>query len=109
MPFGRVPPILIQALRDYVGDRDYVGEIVAPGEKFDTTDVMRTGRSRRFAFFWSTGDRWVVATEHGGFVYNDPIFVYHLGKDDRNATLVKHQIAFPTTLCAVASNLSVAP
>jgi hypothetical protein len=109
VPFKRVPPVLIQALRDYVGDRDYVGEIVAPGEKFDTTDVVWTGRSRRFAFFWTAGDRWIIATEHGGFAYNDSIFVYHLDEGDRKTVLVKEQIAFPTTVCAVASNLIAAP
>jgi hypothetical protein len=96
------PPALMQALAARVG------EIVAPNERFDTTDVMVTGRDRRFIFIWNIGKRWVVATEHGGRGYNDPIFAYDLGKDSA-AALVKEQIAHPDTVCMVASDLMHLP
>lgn len=101
VPLERVPPALMQALRNNVG------EIVGPGEKFDATDVVWTGRSRRFIFVWSAGKRWIVATEHGGLGYNDPVFVYHLGEDERSAVLMAQEIAFPNNVCAVASGLTV--
>lgn len=102
VPLERIPPALMQALRNNVG------EIVAPGEKFDATDVVRVGRNHRFIFVWSAGKRWTVATEHGGIVYNNPIFAYHLGENDRSAVLLTQIIGFPNTVCAVASNLTVA-
>ena len=100
VPFKQVPRALMEALREDVG------EIVAPGEIFDATDVVMTGRNRRFIFSWRDGKRWIVATEHGGFVYNNPIFLYHLGEGERKAVLMAQRIASPKkTVCAVASEL----
>src|SRR5208337_4506280 len=73
------PPALARALRDHIG------EIAAPGTSFDPTDVVVTGRDRRLIFIWHSGRRWIVATEHGGRGYNDPIFAYDLSDDQRNA------------------------
>jgi hypothetical protein len=97
----QAPAALMQALIARVGF------IVAPNEKFDATDVIRIGRSRRFIFIWNVDRRWVVATEHGGLGYNDPIFAYDLGKDRLSATLIKEQAAFPNSVCRVASDLIV--
>lgn len=102
VPLEQVPLGLIQALRDYVG------EIVAPGEKFDATDVVRTRKNRRFIFLWNSAGRWIIATEHGGRGYNDPIFVYQLGEDRQHAVLVTEKIAFPWSVCAVARDLAAA-
>jgi hypothetical protein len=93
------PPALLAALKEHVGD------IAAPGTAFDATDVVVTGRSRRLIFVWNVGRRWIVATEHGGRGYNDPIFAYDLSQDDRTATLVQERIAFPGTVCSIASSL----
>ena len=103
VPLESVPPALTQALREQFG------EIVAPGEKFDATDIIIVRKNRRFIFFWNIGKKWIVATEHGGLGYNDPIFVYQLGEGDRAAVLTKREIAFPNTVCAVASSLLVSP
>ena len=93
------PAALRQALKEHVGD------IVAPDEKFDATDVVRVGRNRRLIFIWNIGKRWIVATEHGGRGYNDPIFAYDLSHGSQSATLVQARIAFPNTVCDTASSL----
>ena len=90
------------ALRNAIKDR--VGEIVPPGEKFDKTDVVVTepAKFRRTIFVWVRGARWVIATEHGGRAYNNPIFVFDVNNDGLEATLVNETIAFPDSVCAVA-------
>jgi hypothetical protein len=93
------PPALLRALRQDVG------ELVAPGGRFDATDVIVTGQNRRLIFIWNVDRRWIVATEHGGFGYNDPIFAYDLSQDGRDATLVEQRIANPHTICSTASSL----
>ena len=90
------PVAIQQAVRDTVGD------IVPAGEPFDSTDVATVGRFRRLIFIWNTGRRWVVATEHGGIVYNDPIFAYVLNED---AALAETVVAAPNTVCVMATNL----
>src|ERR1700687_5879271 len=84
---------------------DTMGDLAAPGERFDDGDVYENGRDRRLIFIWNTGRRWIVATEHGGFAYNDPIFVFVLSADNRQASLAEtvvrvHYTVFfiPTTL-----------
>jgi hypothetical protein len=94
-----VPPGLLRALEEHVG------EIVPPGAKLDATDVISTGRNRRLIFVWDVGRRWIVATEHGGRGYNDPIFAYDLSQDGRSAILVQDRIAFPQTVCSTAYSL----
>jgi hypothetical protein len=37
-----------------------------------------TGRNRRAIFVWTRGLEYVVATEHDGIAYNDPVFLYRL-------------------------------
>ena len=54
---------------------------------------MMIGRNRRFAFFWKADNKWIVATEHGGFAYNNPIFRYDLGGDDQKAVLTAQAIS----------------
>lgn len=94
-----MPSALLQAVHARVG------ELVAPGERFDATDVVRTGRDRRVIFIWNAGTRWIVATEHGGRGYNDPIFAYDLSQDGQIATLMDERIAFPNSVCSTASSL----
>jgi hypothetical protein len=81
------------------------GEIVPPGADFDSTDLQIVGKSRRLIFIWNRGPRWVVATEHGGLAYNDPISAYDLSDDKRHVTFIKAQIAFPKTVCSTALEL----
>jgi len=97
------PPALLWALT-----RD-LGEYSPPGGHFDATDVVVTGRSRRLIFIWNAGRRWVVATEHGGIGYNNPILAYDLNKDDEFATLVATRIAFPKSVCSTATGLLAVP
>jgi hypothetical protein len=85
--------------------REHIGELAEPGTKFDATDVVVTGRNRRLIFVWYLGKRWIVATEHGGRGYNDPIFAYDLSQDGQSATLVQESIAFPKTVCSTASSM----
>jgi hypothetical protein len=99
VPLKQVPSILLQTIIDNVG------EIAPPMGRFDRTDVVMVGRNRRFAFFWKADNKWIVATEHGGFAYNNPIFLYDLGEDEQKAVLTAQAIAAPNTPCAVASDL----
>jgi hypothetical protein len=93
------PPSLVQALTERIG------EVVPAGTKFDTTDVVETGKNRRLIFIWNMGSRWVVATERGGRAYNDPIFAFDLSDDGRKATFAQERVAFPDTVCSTASSL----
>ena len=91
------------ALRHAVKQR--LGELVPPNSPFDATDVVMTGHNRRLIFIWSTGPRWVVATEHGGRGYNDPILAYDVSPDGRKATLITAHIASPSSVCSTAEEL----
>ena len=82
------PPVLLRALKEHVG------ELVRPGGKFDATDVVETGKNRRLIFVWNVGRRWIVAIEHGGYAYNDPILAYDLSRDGRSVTLSEERIGF---------------
>jgi hypothetical protein len=95
------PAALVQAVNQHIGD------IVPPGAPFDATDVVTSERPhfRREIFVWHFGRRWVVATEHGGFAYSDPIFAYDLDDTARSATLVREQTALPETVCKTANEL----
>ena len=85
-----------------------VGDIVPVGAPFDATDNLRIGKTRRLIFIWNRGTRWVVATEHGGIVYNDPVFAFEIDQNDRNkVTLVREETPFPDGVCSTASSLLV--
>jgi hypothetical protein len=90
-------------LRDAV--RQKFGEVVAPGAPFDATDVVTTGHFRRLIFVWQRGNRWVVATEHGGLGYNDPILAYSVRANGQWVRLVAERIALPKTVCSTAEGL----
>lgn len=92
------PASLVRALTDRVG------EIVAVGAPFDNTDRVQTGKNRRLIFIWNRGTRWVVATEHGGRGYNDPIFAFEIDKQNR-VTLVRDKWAIPYSVCSTATSL----
>jgi hypothetical protein len=94
-----VPALVLKAFKEHVGD------IASPGEKFDSTDVVVTGRNRRVIFVWNRGPDYLVATEHGGMGYNDPIFVYRVDPQNFTAKLVSEEITFPATVCKVAQRL----
>ena len=94
-----IPMVLRKAVKDKFG------EVVAPGEKFDSTDVVFTGRTRRAIFAWERGTRWIIATEHGGRGYNDPILAFELVADGSQAKLVAERIAFPDSVCSTALTL----
>ena len=93
------PPVLVRALVERVG------EVVPAGAKFDATDVAWTGKNRRLIFVWNLSNRWVIATEHGGIGYNDPIFAFDMSQDGREAVLLQERIAFPDSVCSTASSL----
>ncbi|MBR0786175.1 hypothetical protein [Bradyrhizobium iriomotense] len=105
VPFEHVPSVLLRSLNDRLG------KIAEPGTSFNATDVvwLESLPFRRINFFWTAGRRWVIATEHGGFVYNNPILVFDLGEDQRAATFIAEKIASPDTVCAAASDLIAAP
>ena len=85
--------------------RKIFGDFAPPGADFDATDVIVTGRNRRLVFIWARGDRWIVATEHGGRGYNDPIFAFHVSSDGSSAHQVSGSIAVPNTVCSTALRL----
>jgi hypothetical protein len=91
------------ALKSAVKER--FGEIVDSGRPFDATDLVRTGRNRRLIFIWVRENTWLIATEHGGRGYNDPVLVYSLSDDGKRAGLVTERTAFPESVCSVAVDL----
>lgn len=91
------------ALRDAVKQK--LGKLVPPNSPFDATDVVITGHNRRLIFIWARGYRWVVATEHGGRGYNDPILGYEVSPNGQQATLIAERIAGPTSVCLTAEKL----
>jgi hypothetical protein len=99
LPSG-IAPAVLKALHDKIGD------IALPGQPFDATDTETTGKSRRFIFVWHTGSKWIVATEHGGRGYSDPIFLYNLSDDGKTASRVGTRLAFHNGICADAVSLS---
>ena len=100
--FDGMPPTLRAAIKNKVGD------IVSPNEPFEATDVVvpgHTRHNRRLLFAWVLGDRWVVATEHGGIGYNNPILAFNVNGDPPRAILVSEQISFPKSVCSTAEQL----
>jgi hypothetical protein len=85
------------------------GPVAPPGAPFTSTDVaIDPGLpKRRVIFVWALGSRWVIATEHGGRGYNDPVLAFDLSPDRENAKLVGKTIAFPNTVCAAAHKMLV--
>jgi hypothetical protein len=81
-----------------------VGEVVPPDAAIDTTDVVTIGKNRRLVFIWNRGTGWVVATEHGGRVWNYPVFTFDIDRDG-NAMLVQTEAAYFNTMCETASSL----
>jgi hypothetical protein len=83
------------------------GVIVPPGSPFDSTDVVRSSppHFRRLIFIWNKGERWIIATEKGGFVYNDPIFSYKVDANGGKATLLSERTAQKNTVCSTAEDL----
>ena len=84
------------ALRDAVKQK--LGYLVPPKAPFDATDVVMTGHNRRLIFIWVRGDTWVIATEHGGRGYNDPILAYTVDPKTQLVKLVAERIAFPNSM-----------
>lgn len=82
------------------------GKIALPGAQFDATDIVGTGISRRYIFAWHRENHWIVATEHGGRGYNDPLLAYDLSADGNAATLVRRRISGPSTVCSDAVAMS---
>jgi hypothetical protein len=91
------------ALRDAVKQK--LGELVSPNSPFDATDVVRTGHNRRLIFIWAREYRWVVATEHGGRGYNDPIFAYQVSPDGQQVKLIAERTTVPDSVCLTAEEL----
>ena len=90
-------------LRDAVKQK--LGYLVPPKAEFDSTDVVVTGQSRRLIFIWTRSNVWVVATEHGGRGYNDPILAYTVDQNGQQVTLVAERITYPNTVCSTAREL----
>lgn len=87
------------------------GDIAAPGERFNPTDVLTTDLPQsRMIFVWSRGSRWIVAMERGGIAYTTPVYAYDLNGYGFEARLVKTE-AYPArdTICATAYRLLDAP
>jgi hypothetical protein len=97
----KASPLLVHALTERVG------EVVPVGAPFDSTDVIVTGKNRRLIFIWNRGTRWVVATEHGGRGYNDPVFAFEIDERGNKIDLVREEIAFPDSVCSTALSLLV--
>jgi len=103
--FDQIPMGIMKALHDKTGD------MAMPGQPFNATDVgqIANGKavpSSRGLFAWSRGTRWVIATEHGGRGYNDPIYVFDVAADGKRVRLSVSKTAVPNTVCAVAKRLA---
>ncbi len=102
--FGDVPAAIRKALAEQTGD------MALPGQPFNVGDVAQSvnGKTlpfRRGLFAWNRGTRWVIATEHGGRGYNDPVYAFDAGGDGKRVKLVGSKTAFPKTVCAAAAAL----
>jgi hypothetical protein len=83
-----------------------VGRMANPSENFNATDVVEEKLPfNRLIFIWKRENIWIVATEHGGIAYSDPIFAYRLDTGDKKATLIGTGSAIPNTACATAKDL----
>jgi len=81
------------------------GPMAQPGEEFDATDVVITHRNRRLIFIWKLASRWIVATEHGGRGYNDPILAYDITRTAGDPMFIAQRIAFPETVCKIVMEM----
>jgi len=84
------------------------GPMAQPGQPFNPSDVIDEKNplpQSRGIFVWSRGTRWVVATEHGGIGYNDPVFRFDATANGKRVALTTRKVASPTTVCAVAQDL----
>ena len=83
------------------------GNIALPGEPFDSGDIYVKGHKyRRHIFVWNVGARWIVATDQGGIALRSAIFVYHLCKEGKTATLINKRIGFTNNVCGAAAKLA---
>jgi hypothetical protein len=82
--------------------RKLFGDYAPPGAYFDSGDVVITGQNRGLIFIWGRGDRWIVATEHGGRGSDNPIFAFHVSPDGSSARQLSGSIAGPNTVCSTA-------
>jgi len=85
--------------------RVHLGKIALPGQAFDATDIVQTGINRRYIFAWHRDNFWIIATEHGGRGYNDPIMAYKISTDGQ-VTLVDRRLSFPQGVCSDATALA---
>jgi hypothetical protein len=98
-----MPAVLRNAIKQKLG------YLVPPNVPFDATDLVMTGHNRRLIFIWVRDNTWVVATEHGGIGYNDPILAYRIDPDGQQVKLLAERIAFPNTVCSIAGELLKQP
>ncbi len=101
--FDQLPAAVRKALAQKTGP------MAMPGQPFNVSDVV-TSETRRLPFsrgifVWSRGTRWVVATEHGGIGYGDPVYVFDAIADHKRVVLTTSKVATPTTVCATALDL----
>ncbi len=84
------------------------GPMAQPGQPFNLSDVIDARKPLpqwRGIFVWGRGTRWVVATEHGGRGYNDPVFVFDATANGKRVALTTSKVAGPATVCATAQDL----
>jgi hypothetical protein len=101
-----LPSGLPYAIAGDVAGRLRARIIALPGERFDSTDVAITGVNARYIFAWKVESAWIVAVEHGGLAYNDQILRYESSSDGNGFKMTRGQIAFPGTVCAIATALA---
>jgi len=96
-----IPGVLLEVLTNHVG------EIAPPRGMFNPSDVIRKGiPDRRVMFVWNRGTRYVIASEHGGIGYNNPIFLYEVDQKNNTATLISEQIAdSDAAICKLSNSL----
>jgi len=100
--FDQLPMAVRKALAQQTGP------MAQPGQPFNASDVIDSKKPLpqwRGIFVWGRGTRWVVATEHGGYGYGDPVFLFDATANGKRVALTAKTIASPATVCAKAQDL----
>lgn len=103
VPFDQIPVAFQKALHDKVGN------VAAPGQPFNATDVVDgTLPGSREIFAWNSGSRWVIVIEMGGRAYHDEVYAFDAGADSKRVKPVALNTRLRRDVCTRAKAALVA-